>query len=131
MPFTLGEFAKSVLGTSGSPVPATMIGPTQVAGFPTLNAPGGIAFDDLGDLAVGNLSSPFGISLFSKAQIGASGAPVPDVFLAPDLFPNFPQDGLPADGMVFGPAIDLTAVHGNGPHHVLRAVRSRRGAVFS
>jgi hypothetical protein len=103
MPFTPGEFAKSVLGTSGSPVPAVMIGPTQVAGFPTLNAPGGIAFDDLGDLAVGNLSSPFGISLFSKAQIGASGAPVPDVFLAPDLFPNFPQDGLPADSMVFGP----------------------------
>jgi hypothetical protein len=28
-------------------------------------------------------------------------------------------------------SIDLTAVHGNGPHHVLRAVRSRRGAVFS
>jgi hypothetical protein len=102
-PFTLVEFAKSVLATSGSPVPAVTISPTDVAGFPSLNAPGGIAFDNLGDLAAGNRSSPYGISLFSKAHVGASGAPVPDVFLAPDAYPNNPVDALPILGMVFGP----------------------------
>jgi hypothetical protein len=96
MPFTLVEFAKSVLGTSGSPVPAVTISPTQVPGFPTLNAPGGIAFDNLGDLAAGNPSSPFGISLFSKAQIGA---PVPDVFVT-----GIPGSTPPTAGIVFGPA---------------------------
>jgi hypothetical protein len=69
-----------------------------VAGFPTLNAPGGIAFDNLGDLAAGNPSSAFGISLFSKAQIGASGAPVPDVFVT-----GIPGSTPPTAGIVFGP----------------------------
>lgn len=118
-PFTLVEFAPSVLVTGGGPVPIVTISPNRVAGFPTLNAPGGIAFDNLGDLAAGNLSSPFGISLFSAAQIGTSDAPIPDAFLAPDPFPNisvFPNvpDADPADGMVFGRFIDPTAPGGDG-----------------
>jgi hypothetical protein len=98
-PFTLVEFAQSVLGTSGSPVPVVTINPADVAGDPSLIAPAGVAFDNLGDLAAGNLSSPFGISLFSKAQIGASGAPVPDVFIT-----NIPGSTPPTAGIVFGPA---------------------------
>jgi len=98
-PFTLVEFAKSVLGTSGSPVLAVTISPADVTGYPSLIAPAGIAFDNLGDLAAGNLSSPFGISLFSKAQIGASGAPVPDVFVT-----GIPGSTQPTAGIVFGAA---------------------------
>jgi hypothetical protein len=98
-PFMLVEFAQSVLGTSGSPVPAVTISPADVAGNPSLISPAGIAFDNLGNLTAGNLSSPFGISLFSKAQIGASGAPVPDVFIT-----GIPGSTPPTAGIVFGPA---------------------------
>jgi hypothetical protein len=86
MPFTVVEFAKSVLGGSGSPVPAVTISPTQVAGVASLNAPGGIAFDNLGGLAVGNTGGVLGsISLFNSTEIGVSGAPVPDsLVMGPD-----------------------------------------------
>jgi len=99
-PSTLVEFAKSALGSSGSPVPAVTISPTQVAGFASLNAPGGIAFDNLGGLAVGNIGGyPGSISLFSNTQISVSGAPVPDVF----FMAAGATTSLVPTGMTFGP----------------------------
>ena len=97
-PFTVMEFAKRVLGDSGSPVPAVTISPTQVAGFSSLNIPSGITFDNLGGLAIGNIGTvPNSISLFNNAQIAVSGAPLPDVFVyAQNYF-------LAPTGMVFGP----------------------------
>ena len=79
---TIVEFAKSVLGASGSPIPAVTISSTQLAGEPTIIAPSGIAFDNLGDLAVENeFSAAYGTSLFGKSQIGASGAPIPNALI--------------------------------------------------
>ena len=98
-PDTIVEFAKSMLGTTGAPVPAVTISPTTVvANEPSLIGPNGIAFDNLGDLAAANSLAPFSISFFSKAQLGASGATVPGVFFSgtPTLL-NAPA------GDVFGP----------------------------
>jgi hypothetical protein len=101
-PFTLVEFAKSLLGSSGSPVPAETISPTQVAGFSSLTTPSGIAFDNLGGLAAGNAGTyPGSISLFNNTQIGLSGAPVPDVFFCSQE--DFGPFALVPRGMVFGP----------------------------
>ena len=81
-PNTVVEFAKADLGATGSPTPAVTLSPTTVAGDPSLIGPNGIAFDNLGDLAAANSLAPFSISLFSKAQLGASGATIPSVFFS-------------------------------------------------
>jgi sugar lactone lactonase YvrE len=81
-PNTVVEFAKADLGATGSPTPAVTLSPTTVAGDPSLVSPNGIAFDNLGDLAAANSLAPLSISLFNKAQLGASGATVPSVFFS-------------------------------------------------
>jgi sugar lactone lactonase YvrE len=80
MPFTLVEFPAASRVTSGAPVPAVTISPTTFAGNATLNAPNGICFDNLGDLAAMNSAGAFGVALFGSKQL-TTGAPAPDTFL--------------------------------------------------
>jgi hypothetical protein len=81
-PFTVVEFAHAVLGTSGSPTPTVTLSPTtDKKGNATLNAPNGIAFDNLGDLGAVSAATPFGIAGFSASQLTAGGAVVPKTLL--------------------------------------------------
>lgn len=103
-PNTVVEFAKASLGVTGSPTPAVTISPATVAGDSSLIAPNGIAFDNLGDLAAANSATPFSISLFSKAQLGASGATV-QAFSSRALRPPSMHPPVTSSGR----SIDLTA----------------------
>lgn len=80
-PFTLVEFAQANLGASGMPAPAITISPTMVGGIPSLNAPNGLCFDSLGDLASADSAGAFGVPFFKANQLTSSGATVPDTFL--------------------------------------------------
>src|SRR5208282_4297182 len=56
-PFTIVEFAKANLNTTGDPTPAVTISPTMVGKkkpIPSLNSPNGISFDNTGGLGVAN-----------------------------------------------------------------------------
>ncbi|WP_168788013.1 hypothetical protein [Paraburkholderia aromaticivorans] len=80
-PFTLVEFAQANLGVSGAPAPAITISPAMVGGIPTLNAPNGLCFDTLGDLAAADSAGAFGVPFYKADQLLASGATVPNTFL--------------------------------------------------
>lgn len=80
-PSTLVEFAKASLGVSGAPAPAITISPTMVGGVPSLDAPNGLCFDALGDLASTNSANAFGLPFFQANQLLASGATVPNTFI--------------------------------------------------
>lgn len=81
-PFTLVEIAQANLGGSGAPAPAITISPTMVGGIPSLNAPNGLCFDTLGDLAAADSAGAFGVPFYKADQLLASGATVPNTFLA-------------------------------------------------
>ena len=81
-PFTLVEFAQANLGVSGAPAPAITISPTMVGGIASLNAPNGLCFDTLGDLAAADSAGAFGVPFYKADQLLASGATVPNTFLA-------------------------------------------------
>lgn len=80
-PFTLVEFGSATLGASGAPTPAVTISPTMDGGNATLNAPNGICFDNVGDLAAMNSAGAFGIAFFGSNQLTNSGATIPSTFI--------------------------------------------------
>lgn len=74
------EFAASVLGTTGAPTPAVTLTSATVSGHPSLDQPNGIAFNNVGGLAVVN-SAGNSISNFGKGSLGKSGSPTPGVLI--------------------------------------------------
>jgi sugar lactone lactonase YvrE len=101
-PFTIVEFSANALGggTGATPVPNVTISPVTDGGATTLNAPNGLAFDNLGDLSAISSATPFGVPVYAAKQLGASGATVPSVFLVGGATTlNAPA------GDVFGPAV--------------------------
>lgn len=80
-PNTIVEFSKNQLGMTGSPTPFVTVSPTLVAGNSTLNAPNGIAFDNLGDLAAISSATPFGGAFYGQKQLLTGGAVPPSIFL--------------------------------------------------
>jgi hypothetical protein len=79
-PFTLVEFTPASQQMTGAPVPAVTLGSATVGGNASLNAPNGICFDNIGDLAAMNSAGAFGISFFAKAQL-VTGTPTPDTII--------------------------------------------------
>jgi hypothetical protein len=79
-PFTLVEFSKTSLAMTGAAIPAVTLSPTMVNGYATLNAPNGLCFDNVGDLAATNSAGAFGIAFFTPTQL-MTGAPVPHTFI--------------------------------------------------
>jgi hypothetical protein len=79
-PFTLVEFTPASLAATGAPTPEVTLSSATVAGNATLNAPNGICFDNVGDLAAMNSAGAFGIAFFAKNQL-ATGSPTPDTFI--------------------------------------------------
>lgn len=82
-PFTVVEFAAGNLGggAGAKPVPNVTISPATTGGFTTLNAPNGLAFDSLGDLAAASSATPFGLPIYAANQLTASGATIPNAFV--------------------------------------------------
>ncbi len=80
-PFTLVEFSSSQIAASGSPRPIVTLSPTTVQANSTLNAPNGIAFDSIGDLAAISSATPFGVADFGFAQLTSSAAVPPTAFM--------------------------------------------------
>ena len=82
-PFTIVEFLATQLsgGATAKPVPNITISPTSDGGSTTLNAPNGLAFDNLGDLSAVSSATPFGIPIYGVKQLTSSGATVPSIFL--------------------------------------------------
>jgi hypothetical protein len=78
-PFTLVEISKASL-VAGAPVPAVTLSPTMVNGYATLNAPNGLCFDNVGDLAATNSAGAFGIAFFTTTQL-TTGATAPNTFI--------------------------------------------------
>jgi secreted PhoX family phosphatase len=79
-PFTLVELSKTSLAATGAPVPDVTLSPTMVNGNSTLNAPNGICFDNVGDLAATNSAGAFGIAFFTQTQL-TTGATAPNTFI--------------------------------------------------
>ena len=79
-PFTVVDFSHAELAATGAPVPVLIISPTTLGGIPTLNAPNGICFDNLEDLAVLNSAGAFGLAFFSNNQM-VNGAFPPNTFI--------------------------------------------------
>ena len=100
-PNTIVEFAQASLGVTGSPTPKVTLSPTMENSNSTLSSPNGIAFDNLGDLAVISSATPFGIAFFDQSQLSAGGAIDPTVFLVG----NATTLNAPA-GANFGPVIN-------------------------
>jgi sugar lactone lactonase YvrE len=101
-PFTVVEFAATALGggTGATPVPNVTISPVSDGGNTTLNAPNGLAFDKLGNLAAISSAAPFGVPIYGPKQLTASGTIVPNVFLVGTATTlNAPA------GNVFGPVV--------------------------
>jgi hypothetical protein len=78
-PFTLVEFTKENLASTGTPLPNTIIGPATQGDTPTLDAPNGLCFDAKGDLATTNSAGAFGISFYTVPLTG--GVVVPNTFI--------------------------------------------------
>jgi sugar lactone lactonase YvrE len=79
-PFTVVEFAKANLAMTGAPMPAVTISPAMAGGTPTLDAPNGLCFDSVGDLATTDSADAFGLAVFAKSQL-MTGMPVPNTFI--------------------------------------------------
>jgi hypothetical protein len=79
-PSTVVDFSRAELAATGAPVPVLIVSPTTLGGFPTLNAPNGICFDNLDDLAVLNSGGAFGLAFFSHNQM-VNGAFPPNTFI--------------------------------------------------
>jgi hypothetical protein len=79
-PSTLIEIAKASLTATAAPTPAVIISSATVSGNPSLNAPNGLCFDDVGNLAAVNSAGAFGIAFYGVKQL-VTGAPTPDTFI--------------------------------------------------
>ena len=80
-PSTVVEFAASSLTASGSPTPEATLSPVMQGANPTLSAPNGIAFDNLGDLAAISSASPFGVAFFGQTMLMEGGVNDPDLLI--------------------------------------------------
>lgn len=84
-PFTLVKFTSGQLTSTGSPTPAVTVSPFNVKKGkntnPSLNAPNGIAFDNIGNLAAINSATPFSISKFVPMQLTTGGKLKPKTFI--------------------------------------------------
>jgi hypothetical protein len=78
-PFTVVEYTKANLASTGAPLPNTIISPATEGDTPTLDAPNGLCFDQLGDLATANSAGAFGIAFYTIPLTG--GAVVPNTFI--------------------------------------------------
>ena len=78
-PFTVTEWAKADLAATGTPLPATIISPATEGDTPTLNAPNGLCFDNLGDMVNTNSAGAFGLSFYTVPLTG--GVVVPFTFI--------------------------------------------------
>jgi hypothetical protein len=78
-PFTVVEYTKASLASTGSPLPNMVISPASEGDTPTLDSPNGLCFDQLGDLATTNSAGAFGISFYTVPL--PSGAAVPNTFI--------------------------------------------------
>jgi secreted PhoX family phosphatase len=76
---TVVEFSPSNFAATGAPTPAVVLGSATVGGNPSLNAPKGICFDDVGNLAVVNSAGAFGVAFYGEKQL-VTGSPTPDTF---------------------------------------------------
>ncbi len=79
-PSTVVDFSRAELAATGAPVPVLIVSPTTLGGIPTLDAPNGICFDNLEDLAVLNSAGAFGLAFFSDNQM-VNGAFPPATFI--------------------------------------------------
>ena len=105
---TVVEFAAADVAASGSPAPIVMLSATTVntpyGTASSLYCPQGMAFDKRGNLWVSNALSDNEGSIveFTPAQLTASGAPVPNIFLDSDpAGDNLNQPAL----FSFGPSV--------------------------
>lgn len=78
---TVVQFSKASLAASGSPTPTITLNTAEVSGNSSLDEPRGIAFDNTGELSVVSSAAPFGIGLYTSAQLAAGGAITPNVFI--------------------------------------------------
>jgi hypothetical protein len=78
-PFTVVEYTKANLASTGAPLPDTVISPAAEGDTPTLDSPNGLCFNQLGDLATTNSAGAFGISFYTVPLTG--GATVPNTFI--------------------------------------------------
>jgi hypothetical protein len=102
-PSTIVEFSSNELVSgvsSRSPVQNITIAPVPDEGKMTLQAPNGLAFDNLGGLWAVNSAMPLGIPLFAAWQLATGGPTTPSIFLVGDTtMLKAPT------GDVFGPAV--------------------------
>ena len=97
---TVVQFSKASLAATGSPTPVITLNTAVDSGNSSMDEPKGIAFDNTGELSVVSSAAPFGVGLYTSAQLAASGAVTPNVFIvgaATTL--NAPA------GAIFGPTI--------------------------
>ena len=78
-PFTVVEYTKANLASTGAPLPDTVISPGAEGDTPTLDSPNGLCFNPLGDLATTNSAGAFGISFYTVPLTG--GATIPNTFI--------------------------------------------------
>lgn len=78
-PSTVLEFNKEGMAMTGAPLPILVISPIPVMDVPTLNAPNGLCFNKVGDMAVTNSAGAFGLAFFTTPFTG--GATVPNTFI--------------------------------------------------
>ena len=78
-PFTVVEYTKANLASTGMPLPSVVISPATEGDTPTLDSPNGLCFDALGDLATTNSVGAFGISFYTVPLTG--GVVVPNTFI--------------------------------------------------
>jgi hypothetical protein len=77
--FSLVEFAKASLATTGAPMPAVTINSMMVAGNATLSGTNGLCIDDAGSVAATSSAAPFGTAYYIKSQL-MTGTPTPNTF---------------------------------------------------
>ena len=79
------KFTPGQLAHSGDPTPAVMLTTTTVNQTlaKSLDDPAGVAFDEAGNLWIGNVDSDHSgsVAKFEKKSIGSSGSPQPSVFI--------------------------------------------------
>ena len=98
-PSTLVEINKTEMTTTGAPLPILIISPIPVMDIPTLDAPNGLCFDKVGNMATTNSANAFGVAFFTTPFTG--GATVPNTFIVGTATTlNAPA------GCAFGPLIN-------------------------
>jgi sugar lactone lactonase YvrE len=78
--FSLVEFAKANLATTGTPMPAVTISSMTVGGNATLNETNGLCIDNAGSVAATSAGAPFGLAYYTKNQL-MTGSPTPNTFI--------------------------------------------------